>query len=184
MDSFWSLLYRHWIWLGVLFMTASNLALISLVRGLVHVVHTAHLLKVPLAAEQEVRFAEAGRVALSVEGPRRTRRFAGVGFELLDAARQAVPSHPTHFRARTSGLSITRIEVRAFEVPRAGRYTLRVSSLGKPRADDDRHALVFLRPHLGTTMAYVVGLVLAGGVLIVSLVFFVLRVTGAGRSGN
>lgn len=179
-SSGWVGIYRYWIWLGVPAMVGSAIALGSLIRGVIAFARNAHLLRVPLAETQEVEFAEAGTVVLSIEGPRFTRRFARVGFDLADSAGQKVRSWPTLFRARTSGLSTVRMEMRAFDIPMPGRYELRMTSLGPVKETDRQHAVVFMRPHLWASLAYVVGIVLASALLIVSLVFFLLRISGAG----
>lgn len=179
-SSGWAGIYRHWIWLGVPAIIASAIALGSLIRGVIAVVRHAHLFRVPLAETQQVEFAEAGTVVLSIEGPRFTRRFARVGFELTDSAGQNVRSWPTLFRARTSGISTVRMEIRAFDIPMPGRYELRMTSLGPVKESDRQHAVVFMRPHLWASLAYVVGIVLASALLIVSLVVFLLRLSGVG----
>jgi hypothetical protein len=57
-------------------------------------------------------------------------------------------------RARPSGVPAARVELLTFDSPRPGRYA---------------------RPHLSRTLVYVAGIVLASGVLIAKLVFFLLR---------
>ena len=133
-------LYRQWIWLGIPFMVGALVVLGTVIRRVIAIVRKAHLFRVPPAETQEVEFTEAGSVILSIEGPRFTRRFAHVGFELMDATGQRVPSRPTLFRARTSGISTVRMELRAFNIPRPGRYVLRMTSLGPAREKDREHA--------------------------------------------
>jgi len=173
-------LYRQWIWLGIPFMVGALMVLGTVIRRVIAIVRKAHLFRVPPAETQEVVFTEAGSVILSIEGPRFTRRFAHVGFELMDATGQRVPSRPTLFRARTSGISTVRMELRAFNIPRPGRYVLRMTSLGPAREKDREHAVVFMRPHLGSVVACILGIVLSSALFIVSLVFFLLRLLGAG----
>lgn len=177
-SSGWMWIYRHWTWLGVPAMVCSAITLGSLIRGVIAVARNAHLFRVSLVEAQQVEFAEAGTVVLSIEGPRFTRRFARVGFELADSTGQKVRSWPTLFRARTSGLSAVRMEMRAFDIPMPGRYELRMTSLGPVKETDRQHAVVFTRPHFGLSIVYIVGIVLAAAILIVSLVFFLLRLAG------
>ena len=168
-------LYQHWVWIGVPAMAVAAAALVWLIAGVVRTVRSAHLFRTPLAERQKVRFAEAGRVVLSMEGPRGSPRFADVNFELRSAEGEPVEGRPAWMRARTSGVSAARVELLAFDIPRPGRYVLSMTGLGPPREGDARHAVVFARPHLSRTLVYVAGIVLASGVLIASLVLFLLR---------
>lgn len=60
---------------------------------------------------------------------------------------------------------------------------LTMTGLGTPREGDARHAVVFMRPRLKQTVACVVGIVLVPATLIVSLVFFLLRLRETGPVG-
>ena len=176
--SVFAVLYRHWIWIGPSLMVAAILALVVLIQGTVAMVRGAVLVRVPLAESQEVRFEESGTVALAIEAPQLSTRFARVSFELTTLAGDPVPTRPVLFRTRTSGFSKTRLEVRRFDLRESGSYLLHMNGLGEPRARDADHAVVFTRPHRAQAIAHVLGIVLASAVLIVSLVFFVLRLIG------
>jgi hypothetical protein len=71
-----------------------------------------------------------------------------------------------------------RTERLVLDIPRPGRYVLAITGLGPARETDAEHAVVFMRPHLARSMACVAGILLASGLLIVSLVFFILRLRG------
>ncbi len=174
-QSTFAIVYEYWVWAGIPVMVAALAALVFLIRGVVATLRKAHLFSVPVAEAQEVQFAEAERVVLSVEGPRFTSRFARAGFELKGVNGDPVEGRRAWFRARTSGISTARIELLKYDIPRPGRYVLRMTGLGPAQDADAGHAVVFMRPHLKQTVAYVLGIVLASGVLITSLVFFVLR---------
>jgi hypothetical protein len=178
--SFSHSLYQHWSWIGILAMAASAAMLAWLIRGLVAVIRRAHLFRVPLAETQEVRFAEAGPVVLWVEGPRFTTRFRHVGFALSNEYGERVDGRRILFRAQVSGVSTVRMSLIQYTIPRAGRYVLRLTGLGAVREGDTRHAIVFTKPHLAQTVACILGMILAFAVLIVSLVFFILRLSKAG----
>ena len=181
-QSFWASIYRIWIWLGVPVMAIAVAVLVLLILGLISLVNRAQLFSVPLAERQEVQFAEAGRVALSIEGPRFSTRFAHVDFELRSIHGERIEGSRTWLRSRSSGVSTARLELLKYDIPRPGRYTLIMTGLGAPQEKDARHAVVFTRPHLKQTVAYILGMLLAGGTFITSLVFFVLRLreTGTG----
>ena len=67
-----------------------------------------------------------------------------------------------------------------YEIPRPGRYVLRVERLGAAQERDTAHRLVFMRPHLAQSAAYIIGITLSAIVFIASLVFFVLRLLEKG----
>ncbi len=177
-ESVIAVVYRHWIWIGPPLMVAALVALVVLIQGTVAMVRSSVLLRVPLAESQEVRFQELGPVALAVEGPQGTTRFAGVSFELTSLSGEPLPGRPVLLRTRSTGFSRTRLELMRFDLPFSGGYLLHMSGLGAPREKDATHAVVFTRPHRAETIALVVGIVLASAVLIASLVFFVMRLVG------
>jgi hypothetical protein len=177
--SIFETFYRHWIWIGIPVLLLSLASLVCVIRGVIATVRSAHLCRVPLAGRQEVDFAAAGTVVLSTEGPRFSTRFARLEFGLQGVEGDAVPGRRVLFRARTSGISTVRTESRTFDLPRPGRYVLTTSGLGAPQANDSRHAVVFMRPHLLQSMVYVLGIVASAAVFIVSLVFWLLRLGAA-----
>lgn len=181
-QSFWQNLYRSWIWLGVPVMVIALAALGMLIAGVVVVMKKSTLSKVPLAERREVQFAEAGRVVLSTEGPQLSNRTAHVGFELSGIDGEKIEGRRVLFHARSSGISKARMELLTYDIPRPGRYLLGMTGLGAPQAGDVNHAVVFARPYLGQSMMYVLGIVLASGLFIVSLVFFLLRLMEKGGS--
>jgi hypothetical protein len=181
-QSFWAGVFRNWIWVGTPLMVLALAALGVLIPGLVTLVKNSQLFRVPLAAAQEVEFAEAERVSLSIEGPRGTNRFNGLTFELRGIGGEPVAGNPVWFRSRSSGASTARTEVLTFEIPRAGRYVLAMKGLGAEKEGDSSHAVVFSRPLGASMVATILGIVVASGIFIASLVFFLLRLgkPGAG----
>jgi hypothetical protein len=177
-QSVFATLYEHWIWVGPPVFLLALAALVLAIAGVVKTVKRAHLFKLTLREEQRVQFQEAGTVVLSTEGPRLSNRFRGVKFELRGVDGDAVPRRPALFRARTSGISTVRTEDSIFEIPRPGRYLLTAAGLGAERDKDAKHALVFMKPHLRRAVVFVVGIVLAAGLTVVSLIFFLLRLWG------
>ncbi len=173
--SFWLAVYRNWNRLGVLVMLVAVAALWRFIAGLVALIRKSYLFKAPLAASQQVEFSEAGQLSLSVEGPRFSTRFAGVGFELQAMDGRRIEGRRVLFRLQTSGLSTARLEVLRYDIPWPGRYVFNMTGLGAPREGDARHAVVFMRPRTGRTVAYILGIVLASMVFIASLVFFLMR---------
>jgi hypothetical protein len=158
-----------WLWISIPLAAASAAALWFLISGLIALLRKAQLLRAPLAEKQEVQFAEPGRVLLCVEGPHLTRRFAHIRFELRGLAGDPVEGRMVLLRTKTSGLRTTRLALLRYDLPRAGRYVLRLEGLGAQQPRDSEHAVVFTRPRLKQTVAYVVGIVAASCTLIGSL---------------
>jgi hypothetical protein len=182
-ESAFVTIYRYWTWIGIPVMLMALAALVFLIWSVVATVKKAHLFKVSLSERQEVQFAAAEPVVLSIEGPRFTTRMAHVNFQLTGVNGDSIEGRRTWFRARTSGISTARMELLEYHIPRPGRYVLRMTGLGAAQEGDARHAVVFMRPHLMQTAVYVVGIVLTSMVFIVSLVFFALRLGETGPVG-
>lgn len=182
-QSIWLAIYRHWMWTGVPLALASAFALWILITGVISLTKRSRLFNVPLVPRQEIGFEEAGRVALAMEGPRFTTRFAGVKFELQEMDGQRLPGRPSLLRTRTMGVSTVTMELMTFDIPRPGRYSLIIGGLDEPRTSDPAHRVVFLRPHMERTVAYIVGIVLSAAVFITSLVFAGLRLMRIGLEG-
>ena len=176
--QFFDSVYRHWNWLGIVFMALGLAGLVACIRGIVVTIRKTRLFAVPLIPNQTIEFPEAGRVVLCMEGPRFSRRFAGLGYALTGSAGDPVRGRSSLFRARTTGISTARMELMSLDLPRAGRYVLTVAGLGPPREGDARNAIVFVRPHLARVAAYILGILLSAWVFIPSLVFFILRLSG------
>jgi hypothetical protein len=121
---------KYWIWAGIPAMALGLTFLILSIRGVVLTVKNAHLFKVPVAEKQEIHFADAGPVVLSIEGPRFSGRFAHIAFELIGINRDPVGGHRNLFHARTSGISTVRIEMSTYEIPRPGSYVLTMTGSG------------------------------------------------------
>lgn len=182
-QSFWTGVYRHWFWIGSPLVVAALAALGMLIPGLMAMLKRGQLFRVPLAESQQVEFAGAGPVALSIEGPRGTTRFANVNFELRAVDGEAVAGESVWFRAQSSGMSTAKTELLRFEIPKAGKYVLVMKGLGSAQPGDAGHAVVFSRPQTVPMVAFIVGIILAAGVLIASAVFLVLRAARPGLAG-
>ena len=148
------------------------------IRSVVRLVKESKVLNLPLVEQQSIVLPETGTLVLCAEGPRFSRRFAGLDYELSTEYGVPVAGRTAWFHARTSGVSAARTEVRVYEIPHPGRFALRVLQLGAAQERDVQHRLVFVKPHLGKTVAYVIGITLSSCLFIVSLVFFLLRLTG------
>lgn len=177
-ESFFAQLYRQWIWIGPLLMVAGLVGLGFMIKNLIATVRKAKVCSLPLVEKQEVEFTESGPVILNVEGPHFSTRFARLSYVLTTSDGLPIEGRLVLFRSRTSGFSTVSVSYKQYEIPRPGPYILRIEGLGQPRDDDSKHAIVFSRPHLPRTIAYILGILFSGGLFIVSLVFFGIRVAG------
>lgn len=176
----WSSLYRHWTFIAIPVMLTAMAALISLILSLIATVRHSLILRVPLAPRQEIEFAEAGTVVLNMEAPRFSTRFAHLEFELTGIGGDTFPGHRRWARSRTSGISLVRVALLSYDIPRPGRFVLRIGGIDAQRPGDERHSIVFTRPNGLKTVAFILGIILSAGLLITSLVFFVLRLQDSG----
>jgi hypothetical protein len=142
----------------------------------------ARLFSVPLVERQEVELAEAGPVVLAMEGPILSRRFAGLEYELVGPYGAPVGMRSVLFRARTTGFTKATMTLKELEIATPGRHLFRIHGLDGSRPGDDGCSMVFMRPHLATTMGYVLGIVFSSMFAVAGLVLFLLRIV-QGRMG-
>jgi hypothetical protein len=178
--TFLNFLYRNGLWISVPLFGISVVILVFFILSVIRLGAKKQFLSVPLLEKQNVEFAGADRVVLCVEGPLFTSRFAGLTYELIDADNTRVKSRTSWFHARSSSFSKVRMEMRSFEIPKPGRYILRIQGLDGSQAGDSKHRIVFMRPYLVQTIGYVLGIVLAAWFLIGCLVLSILRIISKG----
>lgn len=152
------------------------------VTKLVRLSERKQLLSVPLLPEQVVEFPAAGKVVMSIAGPRLTRRFHGLKYRLYaQDSDTPVPERLVLFRTRRSGLREVSLAVEQFSIPKAGKYVFRIEGLA-PQGDYAGHRIEFAKPFALELVAYVLAIIFFSAVLIVSLVFIILCL--AGKVGN
>jgi hypothetical protein len=152
------------------------LVVFSIVR-LLRVLRESILARLPAVPKQDVRFAAAGTAVLCIEQPHLSTAFFGVDFAMRDDYGHDVSSTPIVFRSKVSGFSRVRLSVRAFEVPRAGRYRLVASGIA-PGRDMSEAAIVFARPFAGAMVMCILGITFGGMALIAGIVLTSLRLAG------
>ena len=180
--NFLNILYRYGLWISVPVFGISAAMLVFCILSVIRVVKQARILSVPLLEQQEIEFSETGRVVMCMEGPLLTTRFGNLDYELRVAEGMPVEGRTTWFHAKTSSFSKVRMELKSYELPRRGRYVLRIKGLEHGSKPDPEHSIVFMRPHLAESIGYVIGITLSAGLLIGSLVLFILRLTDKGAS--
>ena len=177
-----SFFYKNGLWVSPLLFALGVYLLWFFIVTVVKLGDKNQISSVPLAAEQKVDFAEAGQVILWLEGPLFTTRFGGLSFELTGIDGSSLKGRMALFRQGSSGFSKTRIADRIFTIPNPGPYVLHTKGLGDPKAGDEKHRIIFMRPYLPQTIGCILGILLGAFLTIGSIVNFFLRLSGAGGS--
>jgi hypothetical protein len=170
-----SALYRRGLWIaGPVFGLGLALLVFS-IAGVSRTVRRAEITSVTLAERQELDLPAAGRVVLCTEGPRLSRRFAGLRYTLAGPGGAEIAGRRLAFRTVRADLDKVRLACAEYVLPRAGHYVLEVRGLPEGYAPDSRFSVAFMRPYLGRSMAGVAGILVSAFLLIGSLVLFFLR---------
>lgn len=178
-----SFIYLNGIWISILTFVIFMVLLVWCIAGVVRAMGKAPIFSVPLLDQQEVEFTEAGKVVLSMEGPFLSRRFARLDYELIGPDGMTVQSRPSLFRARSSGVKKAEMELRVYAIRTPGRHVFQIKNLEGEKASDDRHRMIFTRPHLGRTLVQVIGIVFCAMLVVGTIVLFVLRLALEGNVG-
>ncbi len=127
----------------------------------------------PLVAEQEFELKEAQPLLLLVEVPRLGSGFRNLEFQVTETATGRVTSLSYNFlRAQGAvyGVTTMRVPIGRIEMAPAGPYLVRVLGL-QTGADLSRSRIMLSRPYLGRMVAQIIGIVLCGIGLLLSLLF-------------
>jgi hypothetical protein len=174
--AFLSFIYRNGIWISIPVFVLSIFLLVQFITGVVRTAKNARLFSVPLIEQQEIEFTETGKVVLCIEGPLFTPTFRTPNYELIGPNGMTVKGRVSLFKARSSGLSQAKMELRVYEIPFPGRYIFKIAGLEGVSQSFLKNHMVFTKPHLAQTVGYVLGLVFAGMLFVGSIVLFFLRV--------
>jgi len=127
----------------------------------------------PLVAEQEFELKEAQPLLLLVEVPRLGSGFRNLEFQVTETATGRVTSLSYNFlRAQGAvyGVTTMRVPIGRIEMAPAGPYLVRVLGL-ITGADLSRSRIMLSRPYLGRMVAQIIGIVVCGIGLLLSLLF-------------
>ena len=127
----------------------------------------------PLVAEQEFELKEAQPLLLLVEVPRLGSGFRNLEFQVTETATGRVTSLSYNFlRAQGAvyGVTTMRVPIGRIEMAPAGPYLVRVLGL-ITGADLSRSRIMLSRPYLGRMVAQIIGIVVCGMGLLLSLLF-------------
>ena len=172
---FCSVSWRYGLWIFPLVFSLGVCLTWSFVVAAVRLGEKNLICSLPLVAEQEVPLAKAGTVALWLEGPLLSSRSIGLQYQLTESNTAAIAGRRPLFPLSSSGFSRGRKLERIFSIPHPGPYVLRING---PRASldpEEKHQLLFMRPHLLQTVLSVLGIILGAVLLIGGIVGFCLR---------
>ncbi len=127
----------------------------------------------PLVEEQEFELKEAQPLLLLVEVPRLGSGFRDLEFQVTEKATGRVTSLSYNFlRAQGAvyGVTTMRVPIGRIDPTRPGSYLLRVLGL-QTGADFSRSRIMLSRPYLGRMVAQIIGIVICGIGLLLSLLF-------------
>ena len=127
----------------------------------------------PLVAEQEFELKEAQPLLLLVEVPRLGSGFRNLEFQVTETATGRVTSLSYNFlRAQGAvyGVTTMRVPIGRIEMAPPGPYLVRVLGL-QTGADLSRSRIMLSRPYLGRMVAQIIGIVVCGIGLLLSLLF-------------
>lgn len=175
MDLF-SFLLMHGLWISATGCVAGALLLGLCLGGLLRVIRKSLLYRLPLEDRQEMEFSETGKVVLCLHGPVLSGRFAQLEFDIVGPFGTPVVSRKALMRMRTTGLSATTMEWQVFDIRETGRHVLRIHGLGRQTGPDLQHQVVIKRATFTVTLGLVIGIVLAGILLVASIVLFFMSI--------
>ena len=178
--TFLNFFYRQGLWISPPLFAVAIALLVFFILGVIRLGDKSLLASLPLKDQQAVQFSEAGRVVLSMEGPRLSKRYSELSYVLVPPDGAPLEGRTTWFHARQSGISSVRMELLIFTIPEPGKYTLQIRNLGGSRERDGEHKIVFTRPHLLPTVGFILGIIASAGLLIGSVVLFFLRLLSKG----
>lgn len=175
-------LYRNGIWISVPLVGCGVCLLAFSIRNVVKLEDRNLILSVPLTAEQDVVFEEAGEAIMTMEGPFFSARFKNLSYELVGGEGIPMPGRKSWLRWRSTSLGgRARLQVCSFEISYPGQYLFRIKGLNSPQASDAKHRIIFMKPHFLQTIASIVGIILGSFLAIGGLVLFVFRLRSKGN---
>lgn len=155
------------------------------VAALVRRVRRSVVGRAPLVAQQVLELPEAGTFVLHLEAPKLSLADLGLGPLTLHASLREnasgleVPTRAALFGVRVSGLSRDRRPLWNARIERGGGYDLRIEGL-PDRPGLDKCNLVIGRPFGIAFPLTILGIVLGGGLLVLSLILLIIGLSSGG----
>ena len=167
---------NRWFFISLPALLVALGALAFSIRGLLGLLRGKAVSTVPLRAQSTIAIPSASTYDLSVSGKLGTTDFAGVDFQMHDASGTVVPMRTVVMRAsRTSMSGRSTLQLRKFDAPHSGNYVLTVTGIRE--GSDPGNTIVIGRPAGFALVGWILGIVLSGALLIVSIVASALVLT-------
>ena len=162
---------HNWLLWSIPLAIVGLILLLILIVNLIKTINTAELLRVPLHNETVLDFTEKGRVQMHFEcSPRLLSPFFGLHYEIKDARNeQVVPISRLLFPLKSSGFNSVRVVHGEINIPRAGRYSLRINGL-QAEKNYGGCRIIFTRPYSLIVILHALGITVSGVGFILGLV--------------
>jgi hypothetical protein len=141
---------------------------VNLVRG-----NRADLLaSAPIVSEQEIAVATPGEVLVMIETPRTSAEFRAFQIQLIDRQTGHTDTMAyTYATAQGAVYGVTTMQVPFGRITaHAGSYLVRMWGL-QPGADYSRYRLILSRPYMGRMALQIVGIVVCGTGMLLSVIW-------------
>lgn len=163
--------YRYLLGMTLPLLLVSAFALLKGIPKLVSAMRVKPIAELPLAGSGSIEIAQSGELILSLRSRLGSTDFASATFSLLDATGAAVPSSTIRMRSSRTGMDgQTMLSVRRFAVAAPGRYRLEVAGIDPLTSSADSR-LLLTRPRGASLIGPILWVVVAGGALLVSVIF-------------
>ncbi len=174
--------FSRWLFLTIPAFAIAAILLGFTVRSLLRTLARSAVVSMPLEPSQTFRLAEGGPYDLFVEGSFASNDFVGLDYALADSAGRKVPMGAVVFRAHVRTLSRARLQIRSFDAPGPGDFTLRVTGVHPNSSPGDR--ILINRPVRSAMVLHILALLALGVVTIGSLVASGILVFGLDRGSR
>ena len=160
---------NRWLFISLPALLFAFGALALGIRGLLGLLRGKAVSTVSLRAQSTISIPSAGTYDLSVAGQLGTTDFAGVDFQMHDESGTAVPMRSVVMRvSRTSMSGRSTLQLRKFDAPHPGNYVLTVTGIRE--GSNPGNTIVIERPAGIALVGWILGVVLSGALLILSIV--------------
>ena len=168
---------RQWLWMSIPVALIGLAILPFAVIRLLNLVNDATLVSLPLVQEQTLHLETTGSMLLHGEGPRFTTAFGKLEFELtFQVDNKPVELNPVYLKSSSSGITHSRLSLRAFDIEYPGEYQLKISGLDDNCKAQEKCLIAITRdnrrPLVGTIVAIVFSAIaFLSGSIISAIVF-------------
>ncbi len=156
------MLNDNWLLWSVPLVLVSLILLIFVIMRLVKKIGSAELVSASLSEEMPIDFPAIGDIQMHLVGPRFSRAFSGLKFNLINAAnKQNIPLSRS-MPLQSSGVSEIKMAHSRFSLETTGKHLLQVRGLQEQKSYAGCRIL-FTRPYTLYVVMCIIGILLSGG---------------------